>query len=170
MSASPNGHVVGIALAALFLASPPAAAAGAAPAGQARTPEEVPGDFAAAWNRHDMKALARLFSDRADFVNVIGLHWRGRGEIERAHTEIHATRMKDSRLTILAKTVRPLRADVAIVHADWELQGDTGIEGKPLPPRTGVLSFVVAKRGGAWLVESAQNTDIVPIPNASPAK
>ena len=170
MSPSANGFVVQIVLAALCLATSPALASEAASPFNVRTPEEVPDGFAVAWNRHDMKALAGLFADRADFVNVIGLHWRGRGEIERAHAEIHATRMKDSRLTILARTARPLRADVAIVHADWELAGDTGIEGKPLPPRRGVLSFVVAKRGGRWLVESAQNTDVVPIPIAPLAK
>jgi uncharacterized protein (TIGR02246 family) len=168
VSGSSNG-LVGIALAALFLAGSPTAASAADPA-TARTPGEVPDDFATAWNRHDMKALAGLFADRADFVNVIGLHWRGREEIERAHAQIHATRMKDSRLTILAKTVRPLRADVVLVHADWELAGDTGIEGKALPPRKGVLSFVVAQQGGRWRVEAAQNTDIVPIPNAPPEK
>lgn len=164
MRLPPAAVVAGLILAGLA-SSPPAASAREPP-----TPEAVADGFAAAWNRHDTKALAALFSDRADFVNVIGLHWRGRVEIERAHAEIHATRMKESRLTVLGRSARVLRPGVAVVHADWELVGDTGIEGKPLPPRRGVLSFVVVQAEGGWRIESAQNTDVVPIPNAPPAR
>ena len=151
-----------------------AAAAGtAAESGRAsdrQAVERVAQGFAEAWNRHDMDAFAALFAQRADFVNVIGLHWRGREEIKRAHVELHATRMKDSHLTISSASIRMLRPDVALVHATWELMGDTGVEGKSQPPRHGVLSFVVDKKGGRWLIESAQNTDIVPLPNVPPAK
>ena len=41
--------------------------------------------FAAAWNRHDATALARLFVADADFVNVVGIWWRDRCAIEEAH-------------------------------------------------------------------------------------
>lgn len=150
-----------------------AAAAGlaaAAPGTAARDdPAAVARAFEAAWNRHDARAIAALFSERADFVNVIGLHWRGRAEIERAHAEIHATRMKDSRLTVDAAVARALRPDVALVHATWTLAGDTGLTGEPMPPRHGVLSFVLVRERGRWVAESAQNTDVVPVPNAPPS-
>ena len=35
-----------------------------------------------AWNRHDAKAYAALFSDDGDVVNVVGWWWKGRREIE----------------------------------------------------------------------------------------
>ena len=31
-----------------------------------------------AWNRHDAKAYASLFSDDGDCVNVVGWWWKGR--------------------------------------------------------------------------------------------
>lgn len=161
-----NPAAIVAALAVASLAIFPSAASAAGPS----TPEAVAEGFAAAWNRHDMKAFAALFADRADFVNVIGLHWRGRDEIERAHAEIHATRMKASHLTVLGRSARLLRPGVAVVHADWELAGDTGLDGKALPPRRGILSFVVVQAADGWRIESGQNTDIVPLPNAPPAK
>jgi uncharacterized protein (TIGR02246 family) len=158
----------------LGFTAPVAAAAEAAPSGPTAADrgqvEAVAQRFAEAWNRHDAKALVAPFGQQADFVNYIGMHWRGREEIERAHARIHETRMKDSQLTILASAVRFLRPDVALLHATWELRGDTGIEGKLLPPRQGVLTFVVARQDGRWLVEAAQNTDIVPIPNVPPTR
>lgn len=138
--------------------------------GIARAPEETAPAFADAWNRHDMDAFAALFDEHADFVNVIGLHWRGREQIRRAHAELHRTRMKDSHLAIQSHSVRMLRPDVALVHATWDLAGDTGIDGRPSPPRHGVLSFVVILEGGRWLIAASQNTDIVPLPNVPPAR
>lgn len=157
-----------LAAAALSIGSAAAAERRVAPANPAV--EGVAQKFAEAWNRHDMDAFAALFAARADFVNVIGLHWRGREEIKHAHEQLHATRMKESRLAMSAVSARMLRPEVAIVHATWELTGDTGLEGKVQPPRRGVLSFVLGREGGRWLIESAQNTDIVPLPNVPPAR
>src|SRR4029453_3729816 len=36
-----------------------------------------------AWNRHDAKAYADLFTEDADLVNVGGWRWKGRAEIEK---------------------------------------------------------------------------------------
>ena len=123
-----------------------------------------------AWNRHDMKAFAALFAEDADFVNVIGLWWRGRSEIQKEHEALHATRMKDSQLAVVETSIRFLRPDVAVVHARWHLTGETGLEGKPLPPRNGIMTLVTIKTGGTWLITTSQNTDIVPLPNVPPMK
>lgn len=34
------------------------------------------------WNNHDAATYASQFAEDADFVNVVGMHWRGRAEIE----------------------------------------------------------------------------------------
>ena len=126
--------------------------------------------FIDTWNHHDMKAFAELFTNDADFVNVIGLWWKGRAEIQKEHEAIHATRMKNSYLTDLKTTVRFLQPDIAIAHMRWELTGDTGLEGKPLPTRKGILTFVLTKTGNQWLITAGQNTDIVPLPNVPKGK
>ena len=43
-----------------------------------------------AWNRHDAKAYASLFSDDGDCVNVVGWWWKGRAEIEKKLTAAYA--------------------------------------------------------------------------------
>src|SRR5688572_12568259 len=40
---------------------------------EAKLPEEIPSLFAEAWNLRDPDALASLFEDDAEFVNVTGL-------------------------------------------------------------------------------------------------
>jgi uncharacterized protein (TIGR02246 family) len=126
-------------------------------------PEEVAGHFMAAWNRHDTAALAALFADDADFVNVVGMWWRSRAEIEAAHAESHATFFKDSRLEGEVAAAKLLRPDVALVHVRWRLSGQLEPDGTTGAPRHGILVFVLTREAVAgWCVRAAQNTDMLP--------
>jgi uncharacterized protein (TIGR02246 family) len=122
------------------------------------------------WNKHDMKSFAQLFTEDADFVNVIGLWWHGRPEIQKEHEALHATRMKNSYLIATETAARVLSQDVVIIHVRWQLTGDTGIHGVVLPTRQGILSFVTVRTKDKWLIASAQNTDIVQLLNVPPLK
>ncbi|MCP8999341.1 SgcJ/EcaC family oxidoreductase [Pseudarthrobacter sp. RMG13] len=50
-----------------------------------RNPREIAEEFAAAWNAVDPEALAALFVEDADFVNVVGLWWTNRHQIRENH-------------------------------------------------------------------------------------
>jgi uncharacterized protein (TIGR02246 family) len=117
--------------------------------------------FAECWNRHDMNAFAELFAPDAEFVNVVGLWWKGRDEIKKAHEFTHATMFKNSRLTITDVSVRFPVASIAIARSRWVLEGHVSPEGAPLPPRTGILLSVLARSSGVWSIIDAQNTDII---------
>jgi ketosteroid isomerase-like protein len=39
-------------------------------------PKDVVAGFLAAWNRHDARALAALFAERAEFVSAVGAWWK----------------------------------------------------------------------------------------------
>ncbi|GBD08146.1 hypothetical protein HRbin22_00379 [Candidatus Thermoflexus japonica] len=117
--------------------------------------------FAECWNRHDMNAFAELFAPDAEFVNVVGLWWKGRDEIKKAHEFTHATMFKNSRLTITDVSARFPVASIAIARSRWVLEGHVSPEGAPLPPRAGILLMVLARSSGVWSIIDAQNTDIV---------
>jgi uncharacterized protein (TIGR02246 family) len=146
----------------------------------AESPPDQPPEAAAAgaigaafvndWNRHDMKKFAELFAEDAQFVNVIGLWWSGRSEIQKQHEALHATRMRNSHLIATETAIHLLRPDVAVLHMRWQLSGDTGIDGVTLPTRRGVMSLVTVRTGSKWQIASAQNTDVVPLPNVPPPK
>jgi uncharacterized protein (TIGR02246 family) len=125
-------------------------------------PEEIAVRFTDAWNRHDMAALAALFAEEADFVNVVGMWWRTRSEIEAAHAEAHATFFKDSHLEGEVAAVKLLRPDVAVVHVRWQLSGQLEPDGKTGAPRQGILVLVLTREAGGWRARVAQNTDILP--------
>jgi len=55
---------------------------------------------AAAWNKHDAKAYAALFTEDGDCVNVVGWWWKSRAEIEQKLTDAYLFVFKESVLTI----------------------------------------------------------------------
>lgn len=123
--------------------------------------ERVVRAFAETWNRHDMDAFAELFAADAEFVNVVGLWWKGRPEIKAAHEFTHQTLFRHSRLAIDEISTRLPAPDIAIARCRWTLEGHVTPEGAPLPPRTGVLVNTLRRDGGRWLIIDSQNTDII---------
>ena len=125
-------------------------------------PEEIPDAFASAWARRDAKALASLFAEDADFVNVVGLWWRSRSDIERAHHYGLTTFFKDSKLSARRVETKLIGDAAATVHVRWRLRGQTSPIGEILEDRFSVMVFVAERRADGWVVVSAHNTDIVP--------
>ena len=114
-----------------------------------------------AWNRHDAKAYAALFSEDGDVVNVVGWWWKGRREIERQLQAAYAVVFRDSRLTIADVEVRFIARDVAVAHVRWTMEG---ARTPPLipEPRLGIQIQVLQKRGAAWRIVAFQNTNSLP--------
>jgi uncharacterized protein (TIGR02246 family) len=117
--------------------------------------------FAESWNRHDMKAFSELFATDAEFVNVVGLWWKGREEIKAAHEFTHQTLFKNSRLTIAEVFTRFPVPKIAIARCRWNLEGHVTPDGAPLPERNGILLNVLIQDKNTWLIIDSQNTDII---------
>jgi uncharacterized protein (TIGR02246 family) len=61
--------------------------------------------FFEAWNRHDMKAFAELFT---------GMHWRGKTAVVKAHEIFHRTIFQNTEMTLTDVGIRVATADVAV--------------------------------------------------------
>src|SRR5687767_437434 len=86
---------VGIATLALALAVWTAPISGQSPADEQLIRGLVT-QFERAWNSHDMNLLGPITTEDVDFVNVAGLHWKGRAEVVKEHAERHKVRFKNS--------------------------------------------------------------------------
>ncbi|MGD0630679.1 MAG: SgcJ/EcaC family oxidoreductase [Terracidiphilus sp.] len=122
--------------------------------------------FMDAWNRHDAKAFAALFSEDADFTNVRGAGASGRAEIEKFHAPLFATIFKDTKQKHTYVTIRFIRPDVAAVDVRWEMTGVEDPAGNPLPVRHGLLNFTMAKDQGKWQIVVMHNMDLAAPPPA----
>lgn len=121
--------------------------------------------LADSWNRHDMATYAAQFTEDADFVNVIGMHWHGRPEIEARHKDVHRTIFHKSTLRTLDYSLRVLKPGVVLAHIRWEMTGHETPPGAPswADVRHGIVSGVFVEQEGRWLIAALQNTDIVPM-------
>jgi uncharacterized protein (TIGR02246 family) len=130
---------------------------------ETESPEDIPAAFVAAWNARDPERLASLFSEDAEFVNVVGLWWHNREAIRRAHAYGLETIFRDSTLRIERTKVRYLSDDVAVVHTRMRLSGQTPVSDVKAPkPRRNIFSFVAQRTPEGWTCVSAHNTDVVP--------
>jgi uncharacterized protein (TIGR02246 family) len=115
-----------------------------------------------AWNHHDAKAFASLFTEDADCINVLGWWWKGRREIERKVADAHAFIFRESILTNNEVDVRFVTSEIAVVHVRWSMIGHKTDDGTPGPPRNGIETDILQKQGGKWFVVSFHNTNSVP--------
>src|SRR6056297_619475 len=126
-------------------------------------PRDIAGAFAEAWMARDADALARLFAEDADFVNVVGIWWEDRRAIRAAHHYGLTTFFRDSRLVVGRTKLRRIGEDAAVVHARMSLTGQRAPDRSEAGRRTTILAFVMARQqDGGWLCFAAQNTDVVP--------
>lgn len=126
-------------------------------------PEAIPVVFTEAWNKRDARKLASLFEENAEFINVTGLWWHNRADIEKAHAYGLDTIFSNSVLSLIRTKVRFLTNDIAVVQAKMKLSGQTPAAGVAEPgERRNIFTFVVSEKEGEWSCVSAQNTDIVP--------
>jgi uncharacterized protein (TIGR02246 family) len=141
-------------------------AAGTPAPAQAQSDEQavqrLASQFERAWNTHDMTLLGEMVTDDVDFVNVIGLQWKGRQQVVDAHAALHRDRFTNSVWANERVTVQFVRPDVALARVEWTTRGD--LQGKagnlqPGPPRRGIFLWVVVKEAGAWRIRAVQNTE-----------
>lgn len=131
-----------------------------------QSPKSIVTGFQQAWNAHDADALAELFVEDADFVNVTGLWWTNRARIRKAHAFGFANIFGNSTMTVGRTEIRMLGHDHAVVHARVTITGQNAPDGSLAEDRRTVFSFVVTRLhdedGDYWRAVSAQNTDVIP--------
>lgn len=133
------------------------------PAAAKTSPEDVPVLFARAWNDRDPAALASLFDEDAEFVNVTGHCWHDRESIRNAHASRLERTFTSSTLATGETKVKLLSPEVAVVHTRMTLSGDEPVGTVTQPgPRTTIVSFVVHRAGDRWLCASVHHTDVMP--------
>lgn len=120
-----------------------------------------------AWNRHDAKGWSASFADDADFVNVMGMLFQGRAEIERRHADLFGSIFARSQVVVTTRKVRSVGATAAVAETDYELRNYDRLPSGIRPTdadgtlRTR-LKYVWELTPSGWRIVSAQNTAVLP--------
>ncbi len=124
---------------------------------------QVVDNYVMLWNKHDMSTFGSLFTDDAEWVNVVGMVWRGKAVIEKVHQVVHKTNFKNRNMQLDNMTVRFIRPDVAVSIVRWTLDGFEAPDGRHFDKGTNVATLVFAKQNGKWLITSGENVVVDPI-------
>lgn len=123
--------------------------------------QAIVADLQDAWNAGDGVAYAASFAEDADFVNIFGMHGKGKQAIADGHNMIFRTVYAGSRLEIKVKQARNISHDVALLHLEAHLHVPQG----PMAGDLHSVPSVVFKRTGEqWQIVAFQNTLVQPPP------
>lgn len=119
------------------------------------------------WNNHNYDDMKNYTTENTDWVNVVGMWWKGRKESQYAHQAIHNTFLKTSTCEKKSVVVRFITKDVAIVHLMWQFS-DRNPPQPPLPPSPDgkpvtfddLATLVFVKQNGKWLLTAGENVHI----------
>jgi uncharacterized protein (TIGR02246 family) len=113
------------------------------------------------WNKHDMKAWGKLFTDDVDYVNRAGGLWKGNRANVEAHEAIHEAMKKQNQKmtwTAAVEKISFLSPDIALVHATSNWPGFTFPSGEEAKEFRGIMTLVMVKQDGNWLIRALHNT------------
>lgn len=126
-------------------------------------PEDLPEKWVELWNDRDAFGLANLFTNDAEFINVVGLWWHNRHDIWKAHDYGLKVIFNKSHLEVRKITKKEVSSDVVIIHTRMKLTGQTSHDGVTQPAdRLNIFSFVMKRMEKGWVCMSAHNTDVIP--------
>lgn len=108
----------------------------------------------------DFDTFATLFTEDADFTNIVGMHWHGKAQIVKAHRIVFTTRYRNVAQHTVDRTEALLAPDLVLVTATVKMDDYTLPDGKRMTNNLFRLTFVLRKRDAKWLIRSAQNTVI----------
>lgn len=115
-----------------------------------------------AWTAGDADRYAACFEPDVDYVAFDGTHVKGRAENARLHRLLFEGVLRGTRMEGGVTQLRPLTADVVLVHA-------TGSVAFPWQRtlkkhRLSIQTLVLVKRQGRWLAAAFHNTRVRPMP------
>jgi uncharacterized protein (TIGR02246 family) len=73
--------------------------------------------YAAAWNESDMDAMSKLYASDVHWVNIVGMHWQGKAQVDHAHRVYFDLMFKGVPLGLEAiESVVPKGDELVIAH------------------------------------------------------
>jgi uncharacterized protein (TIGR02246 family) len=121
----------------------------------------------AAWNAADMNAMWNLATDEVHWVNVVGQHWHGKKDVQRAHQSNFDTLFKGRTCKLEGiDSIEILPGGTLIAVVRWAMGGYRRPTGVIREPGRDRMSLVLVPRGEGYAIAHGAN---VPIDEAAQA-
>ncbi len=116
--------------------------------------------FERIWNEHQIHKLESIFTQDAEWVNIVGMWWRGRAQIINALHTFHQSMFRNHNMRLVALEIRMVTPEVAIATETQSTDAFQTPDGNLIAEGLNRLTFVLTKRDGNWLIANGHNTII----------
>lgn len=115
------------------------------------------------WNTHDFKNMESYTTPDVEWVNIVGMYWRGLQQVKMSHQAIFDAVFKNVPFSKKEVSVRFITPDVAVTtllcHVGAFFPPDGVDRGNNKRPETDdLLTMVFVKKNNKWLLTAGQNT------------
>ena len=121
--------------------------------------KQVVAGFSNGWNTHDAHAMCMSVADDVQWVNWRGEVVHSRQEVEDEHARLFSGLYKNSHRTDTVKVIRSLAPGLVSVDNYWTMTGAKRRDGSDWPYRAGYVNYLMAKRGGHWVIIISHTAD-----------
>ncbi|MDR7297880.1 uncharacterized protein (TIGR02246 family) [Pelomonas aquatica] len=109
----------------------------------------------------DVAELMKLHVDDAVIVNMAGRRLFGKQAFEAAMSQALASPLQHVPTTTVTDRVRFVTPDCAVVSCTKTVHDQRAdADRSALPGRIGMMTYVVVRQGGGWVIASAQTTPL----------
>ena len=108
-----------------------------------------------AWKNGDGKAFAQWCTDDVDFINLLGMHVKGRDAVADLHEKIFHGPYQGSTVAFTIESVRAIAPDTVLAIVPSRIDAPTGpVKGTVLS----IASILLVRDGERWKLANFHNT------------
>lgn len=128
------------------------------------SPREIVNAFETALNAKDSDAIGEIFTEDAEFVNIMGMRMRRRDGIVAGHAWAFSGPLRGSRIAFDEVDELQVTDDVTVLHGHCVRERLPDAPPQTLPPGRSVLVFVTRRGSNGWEAVAATNVTEAPPP------
>ena len=132
-----------------------------APRDEAAEVRQIVDEIVASWNTGDAQRMYRLATDDIEWVNIMGMYWRGKAQVQAAHHAILTTRYKGVGETLEEiESVRPIGSDAILAVVRKRIDAFTAPDGTDIPATQNRLTLVFRRTPDGLRLAHGANVEI----------
>lgn len=117
------------------------------------------------WNKKDSTKMVTLFTQNAEFTDIMGQVAIGKEKIDEMHKKVFGRFMKHAKLEQQILYMREITSETALVTCKWKTSGHSNEKNDPLPDRQGLMQVIIRKVTDNWLISLVHNLDFTVLYN-----
>lgn len=123
-----------------------------------------------AWNKNDMRAFCKDFTDDSVLINFLGMFWEGKENIIAEFAKINDCCIKPTSVKFDLIKVKEFSSEVWVAYVKETLKAeqDYAVPGKIVKKGTvdeKIMTLILVKENDAWKFKSGHLTMIIPVDN-----